>query len=238
MQRHDALLFDRLDGNGPDIFIAIGFEQRLGISAIRLAALDVGSDRVRRQEYDVVPLRLEASRPVMRHATGFQDERDRLKAADETRKLVAGQSLALLDATGGARDGDFKNILREVDGDESMLVHGWAPLVSCEHATLARRCRPSRLTEESIPSLQLLCGLRSQVVDLLTAPNQDPLRVRDDELVASTTWCIEAPNQLLSVPLRVLNGHPILIRSMATMKPTEAGGPLLAIGPHVRNPLQ
>jgi hypothetical protein len=65
----------------------------------------------------------------VRHAAGFQDEGDWLQAADVGSELVAGQALTHGDLPSFVGHGHLEHILGEIDGDESMIGHGWTPLV-------------------------------------------------------------------------------------------------------------
>ena len=54
MKGGQDMLVDRLDGNGMDVFVAVGFEQGFGIGTIRFVSGDVGAHGVRGQEDDLV----------------------------------------------------------------------------------------------------------------------------------------------------------------------------------------
>lgn len=49
MEAGDGVLLDRLDGDGPDVLIAVGFEDRLRVVSVDLVAKDVGPQRVGRE---------------------------------------------------------------------------------------------------------------------------------------------------------------------------------------------
>ena len=53
-----------------DVGVAVGFENALGIGAVRLVSGDVGSDLVRGQEHDLVSEAFDLTSPVVGRPAG------------------------------------------------------------------------------------------------------------------------------------------------------------------------
>jgi hypothetical protein len=77
MQRGEQMLIYGLDGNGKNLFVAVGLEQRLGVGAIVLAPASIGSHQVWWKKNHAVPKAPEPSGPEMSRAAGLEQHRCR-----------------------------------------------------------------------------------------------------------------------------------------------------------------
>ena len=72
MERRNRLGVNRLHGDGVNVLVAVGLQERLRVGAIRLAASHIAVHIVRRQESNGVSELLQLSRPVMGRPARFQ----------------------------------------------------------------------------------------------------------------------------------------------------------------------
>ena len=83
-------------------------------------------------------VRLRLAPPVVGGAAGFHDDGGRRGGGDEAGELRAGEAVAGADAARLGRDGDFKDRLREIDGDGGSAGHRGLLLsagIECGHAS-------------------------------------------------------------------------------------------------------
>jgi hypothetical protein len=144
MKRGDHLLGDALDGHGPNLLVAKGLEQPVDVGAVRLVPHHVGPDVLRREQDDHVAQFLDAAGPEVGGAASLHHDSCLEQLREELEELVTGQSPAQSNTPGAIRDANLKDVLCDIDRDESIVLPGWAPPCSYPAPTLAHRCRSSR----------------------------------------------------------------------------------------------
>jgi hypothetical protein len=82
---------------------------------------------VRGQEHGLVAKRLDLSRPVVGRAAGFHHDGGLRQLGEGQRELLARVPLLLGHLTGVVGDGNLEHRLCQIDCDESIFRHGWAP---------------------------------------------------------------------------------------------------------------
>jgi hypothetical protein len=137
MERGEDLLIHGLYRHGPNVLIATGLQEALGIRAVGLVAPDVGTDVVRRQKHDSVAQRLDLASPVVCGSARFHDHGRCRLLRHEGQKLAARQPFPPDHVAGSVRDRQLKNSLCHVDGDASIVRHDGLLLSSKPAATLA-----------------------------------------------------------------------------------------------------
>jgi hypothetical protein len=137
MERGEGLLGDGLDRDGVDLFVAVGFEHALGVGAVGLVPADVGAHRVRGKQDGGVSEGLHPASPEVGRAAGFHDHGSLWKLRQSEQKLLARVALLARHLSGVVGDGDLEDGLCQIDSDESMVRHGWAPSFAYQQATLA-----------------------------------------------------------------------------------------------------
>jgi len=100
MQRRQDLLCHGLDRHRVNVLVAAGFEEPLGVCAVRLVPPHVRSDVVRRKQHDAVAQAFDPTAPVVRGATGFHHYRGGRLLGEEAQELCPGQPLAPPDPSG------------------------------------------------------------------------------------------------------------------------------------------
>jgi hypothetical protein len=153
VQGSDHLLGEVLDGDVSDLLVSEGLEQSVGVSAVGLVSDDVGADVLGRQQHDYVPELFDAARPEVSHAAGFHHHRRLGSLCEEGEEAIPGQAVARGHAARAIRDGDLEDFLCDVDGDESIVLHGMASFLACQQRLW--HTMPIESSEESIPSMQL-----------------------------------------------------------------------------------
>jgi hypothetical protein len=137
MQGGEGLLGDGLDRDGADLIVAVGLEHALGVGAVGLVAANVGAHGVRRQQNRLVAEGADAARPEVRRATGLHDDGGRRQLCEGERELRARVPLLSGHLPRVMGDGDLEDGLCQIDRDESIFRHGWAPSFAYQQATLA-----------------------------------------------------------------------------------------------------
>lgn len=129
MQRQHRLLFGRLDRHEPHRRPAHGFGDRLRITRVRLAALDIGLDVARRHQPHLVPQSLELARPEVARAAGLHADQAGLEPAEERHHLTTAQRPADNHCAGAVDAVDLKNVLGQIEADGANLHGGWLLLL-------------------------------------------------------------------------------------------------------------
>jgi len=132
-------LFDRLHAYRVDVGAAGGFEQRTGVGGIGLVALDVGADVGGGEQADADALRAEVSCPVVGATAGFHDDEVDLAVVEPALELSAGEAMRGDRLPGAIGDGELKDVLSEVDGDDGggdghsgSRIHHGLPLIGAD----------------------------------------------------------------------------------------------------------
>jgi hypothetical protein len=86
VQPQHLLLLKRLDRYRTNVSAAHRFQQRCGIGAVGLVALNVRSHVLRRQQLHLMPVRRNGACPVMRAATRLRSRRERVLSARRKRE--------------------------------------------------------------------------------------------------------------------------------------------------------
>jgi hypothetical protein len=121
MQGGEGLLLDGLDGNGPDVLVAVGLEKAFGIGAVGFVALDVGLDVLRREKNDVVSELLKLSGPVVGHATSLHHNVGHFAVDEEGKKARAVEAMGFGHLAGAVRDSELEDVLCNIHGNRRML---------------------------------------------------------------------------------------------------------------------
>jgi hypothetical protein len=124
MQGGQCLLRDRLDWNGMDLFVAMGFEQALGVGAVGLVAPYIRLDVGRGQQQDLMTEFAELSSPMMCHAAGLEEDDGGLALGKEGQELLSGKPMGLCDLARVVRDRDLEHVLCQIDSDCGRFSHG------------------------------------------------------------------------------------------------------------------
>lgn len=120
----ELLLGRRLHRHGPDLLVAEGLEQRLGIRAIGLVALTVAADVLSRKKLNLVTELAELANPEMRGAAGFEQNDCRRPASEERQQGCPAEALPLADTPRPVRNRDLEDGLCQVHRDRRTLAHG------------------------------------------------------------------------------------------------------------------
>jgi hypothetical protein len=123
MKGGEGVLAKRLDRNRLDIFVAKRFEQTFSVGTIGFVTNDVGMDGVGWEKDDGVAELAELASPVVGRATGFENDSCGLSLGEEALESRSGESVVFIYTPGSIGDGDFKNGLREIDGDGRVRLH-------------------------------------------------------------------------------------------------------------------
>src|SRR5215510_5712224 len=125
MECLDVLLVDVFDRHKTHGGPRHRFRDGLGITAVVFVRLDVRLHELRGHELHLVAIRTEASRPVMRAATGFDANAHRGQLRDTGYQVMPGQALAIHDFTCVLHAYRVKHALGDIDPEDVYLVlHG------------------------------------------------------------------------------------------------------------------
>ena len=170
----DRLLLDRLDRHRADLAAAGRLEQRTGIRGIGLVALHIGAHVLRRQQPHLVPLRLQAARPVLRRAAGLHHHHARRMVAKEPGELTAAQLRAPRDPILAMRHRQLEAVLCQVNADGRVsMTDSFCQRRELIHQLQLGTSMPYRQPEESISSLERSvkpCGRRAAGARTMIAP--------------------------------------------------------------------
>jgi len=124
MELLDLLLVDGPDRDRVDPPASIGVEQGFGVGLIGLVAQPVLSDELGWEHDGLVPEFPCLSAPEVGAAAGLEQHDGRIGVGEEglepgSRQPVMGMGLAM-----SSGEGDLEDLLCEIDGDKSRLVHG------------------------------------------------------------------------------------------------------------------
>src|SRR6267143_929304 len=97
MERLDVLLVDVLDRHKTHGGPRHRFRDGLGITAVVLVRLDVRLDALWGHALHLVARRADASRPIMRAATGFDADAYREQLREKGHQVMPGEALAIHD---------------------------------------------------------------------------------------------------------------------------------------------
>ena len=155
MQLLDLLLVNRAHGNRVDAPTPVGINQGLGIGTVGLVAQPILPDELSREDDGVVTGSSGLPGPEMGAAAGFQQHGSAVGLDQELLELGSRQAKMLECLAARPGDGDLKNILCKINGDEIRLVHGL--LLSWDIQRFTPECwhiaMPEKTREESISSL-------------------------------------------------------------------------------------
>ena len=107
----------------------MGFEKGLDIGAVGLATTAVGGGVLGREQARLVSEGVRGAAPEGCGATGLEKHQRGRLGCQARRESFARETMALEDATDVIGDGDFEDILCQVDGDD-LRFHGWTPSVA------------------------------------------------------------------------------------------------------------
>jgi len=152
VERGKHLLPNRLDGYGPDVFVAASFQDALGVGAVGLVAADVWADVVRRKKDDAMPEALDLPSPVVGRSAGLHDDGGCRLLGHEGEELSSGQTLTAQHVAWSIGDPDLENSLCHVHGDASIVRHDG--LLLCLDSSDSGTSMPTESQEKSISSMQ------------------------------------------------------------------------------------
>ena len=139
-----CLLGDGLDGDGVDLFVAVGLEHAVRVVAVGLVAADVGLDGVRREQHRRVPKGLHAASPEVSGAASLHNDGGLRELGEEVGELGAGEPPVLRDLARVMRDRHLEDGLCEISRDESIVLHGMDSFCLPDSNDCGTRCRLSR----------------------------------------------------------------------------------------------
>jgi hypothetical protein len=116
-----GVLLQRLDRYGRDVFVAMGFEERLGVGTVVLVAAPIGHNEMRRKEDDVVSELPHPAPPVMRRPAGLEQHGGRLDVREKPQKLSPTETASIAHLARTVRNRDLEDVLCKVDGDDRIL---------------------------------------------------------------------------------------------------------------------
>ena len=154
MQLLDLLLVNRANGNRIDTPTAVGINQGLGVGPIGFVAQSVLSDELSREDDGIVAGSSSFLCPEMGATAGFQQHGSAVGLGQELLELGSRKAQMFECLATRPGNGDLKNILCEIDGDEITLAHGL--LLSWDIQRFTPECwhimMPVKRREESISS--------------------------------------------------------------------------------------
>ena len=163
MELLDLLLLDGPDRDGMDPPAAIGIEQGFGIGLVGLVAQPVLPNELGREHDRFMPMACGLTAPEMGATAGLEQDDGALGSGQKLLELPAVQPLMRERLALWPGKGDLKDLLCEIDGDESRLAHGL--LLSWDIQRNAPECwhiaMPVKTREESISSLKYVPALRA-----------------------------------------------------------------------------
>src|SRR5437870_3685075 len=125
MERLHVLLIDVLGRHKAHGRTRHRFRDRFGIAAVVFIRFDVRLDELRCHELHLVAIRTEASRPVMRAATGFYADAYRGQLREKGYQVMSGHALAIHDVAPVIHSHRVKYVLGDIDPEDVHLVlHG------------------------------------------------------------------------------------------------------------------
>ncbi len=123
VERQDRLLLGRLDRDEAHGRARHRLADRLRISCVRLAPLDVGFDVNRRHQFHLVPQSRDLTRPEVARAARLDADQTGLQLGEERHHLAPAQRSADDDLAGVVDAVDLENVLGQIDADGGYL-HG------------------------------------------------------------------------------------------------------------------
>jgi len=154
VKRGEGLLADGFDGDGDDLFVAMGFQQGASVGVIALVPQSVGTGLVRRQQKNLMAKGFGDARPVVSRAAGLQQNRRRRPVGEEFHHLTPRETPALAHATSNFRHDNLEHGLGQIHGDGRMLLHGLLLSRAAMTPNHVGTQMPFTRWEESISSLQ------------------------------------------------------------------------------------
>jgi hypothetical protein len=163
VQLLNLLLIDRSHRNGMDPLTSIGVEQRLGVGLVSFIAQPILSDKLCRKHDGLMSQCLGLATPEVGATAGFKQDDGRIARCEQLLELLARKPQMRVSLTARFGEGDLKDLLCEIDGDEITLAHGL--LLSWDIQRITPECwhiaMPVKTREESISSLKYVPALRA-----------------------------------------------------------------------------
>src|SRR6266567_1505731 len=129
MERLHVLLIDVLGRHKAHGRTRHRFRDRFGIAAVVFIRLDVRLDELRCHELHLVAIRMEASCPVMRAATGFYADEYQGQLRDKGHQVMPRQALAKHDLARVIHAYCVKHALGDIDPEDVHLLLHWTRLL-------------------------------------------------------------------------------------------------------------
>jgi hypothetical protein len=142
-QHQGCLLLSRLRRHEAHRRPAHRFAKCLGVRRIVLAALDLGLDQLRCDQFHRMPKCLQQPRQMMTGTTGLDRDYCRRKLLEERHHLLAPKLLAQNRHLRRVHPVKLKDMLRRINPNSANLFHGRSPLYEINNDLILARSMPS-----------------------------------------------------------------------------------------------